>query len=34
LSKGGRDIVKNLAPLHKTCHESVTFVKKDWKPNS
>jgi RNA-directed DNA polymerase len=27
---GGKYILKNTVPLHKTCHESVTFAKNQW----
>jgi len=27
-SEGGKYTLKNIVPLHKTCHESVTYAKK------
>ena len=29
-SKGGTYSLKNIVPLHKTCHESVSYARKVW----
>lgn len=32
-SEGGKYTVSNILPLHKTCHESVTYAKRQWFKN-